>query len=540
MKVSLAIACINFIGSFSYRIYKRSLMMSAWDATNGVWKGNKAVSAFDAPTLPDPLYIIGYGSLLWRPGIILEELPSFRCVCLNWKRVFLQSSTDHRGIPSFPGLVVTLLQENDIIDLLGYEISSADCFGRAWLIPKEYESALIEELDYRERGGYVKEIINIRLLESSPIHAMNTVTSAVVYAAKPNNPNFFRPIRSQDSSLSITRMCDKISVAVGPSGRNIDYVLNLVTYLNSHDLIDTYLNLIATRLRKRIGPWLARWDQLLEEYDLQPSNDVEDDSFGVVLGWGSNEYNQLAELEQSERLVLAPRSLPWSSSRERLWLLAGGGMSGFITRSGSLTIWGKHLYSSTDKSCSSYSISGVSGAAMGHEHIVILMSNGWVVSLGDLSTPSIPPFLIPPERISIKDREIVILDGEGDISMVVVKVAAGLSHSALITEDGDVYTWGDSSSGQCLASSPWKPDDGAKIIDIACGARHTVALDDQSRIWTWGDNRYNSLGRAVDNTSSSTRSQRAKIDQSPQKVSSLPSGVRWRRVKSCLPRLFVR
>ncbi|KAJ1415675.1 hypothetical protein B484DRAFT_158868 [Ochromonadaceae sp. CCMP2298] len=36
-----------------------------WDAKLGVWVGNLAPST---SPLPSPLYILGYGSLIWRPG----------------------------------------------------------------------------------------------------------------------------------------------------------------------------------------------------------------------------------------------------------------------------------------------------------------------------------------------------------------------------------------------------------------------------------------------------------------------------------------
>ena len=87
-----------------------------WDEEKGVWKGDSAPSLdHSLSTLPDPLYLFGYGSLVWRPGDLLQQFPSFKCRCFGYKRLFAQRSTDHRGIPAFPGLVATLVHENHLI-----------------------------------------------------------------------------------------------------------------------------------------------------------------------------------------------------------------------------------------------------------------------------------------------------------------------------------------------------------------------------------------------------------------------------------------
>ena len=144
--------------------------MSDWDAENGVWFGDRATSD---DQLPSPLYLFGYGSLLWRPGELLGNFTSSSCSCSGWQRLFAQRSSDHRGSPEFPGFVATLVEATYLEEMLNelsrtneefkLRIDEGDdkicmskiaCSGLVWLIPEDRIKGTIAELDYRERGGY--------------------------------------------------------------------------------------------------------------------------------------------------------------------------------------------------------------------------------------------------------------------------------------------------------------------------------------------------------------------------------------------------
>lgn len=57
---------------------------AVWDAINGIWKG--AVMPVTHEELQGPLYIFGYGSLIWRPGDVLKDFKSYYCKCIGWNR----------------------------------------------------------------------------------------------------------------------------------------------------------------------------------------------------------------------------------------------------------------------------------------------------------------------------------------------------------------------------------------------------------------------------------------------------------------------
>ncbi|CAN6571785.1 unnamed protein product [Malus baccata var. baccata] len=76
------------------------------------------------------------------------------------------------------------------------------------------------------------------------------------------------------------------------------------------------------------------------------------------------------------------------------------------------------------------------------------------------------------------------------------QVAAGGTHSVVLTRDGQVWTWG----------QPWPPGDIKQIstpvrvqgLDavrlIAVGAFHNLALQEDGALWAWGNNEYGQLG----------------------------------------------
>eukprot|EP00246_Nothoceros_aenigmaticus_P001361 TRINITY_DN1187_c0_g1_i4.p1 TRINITY_DN1187_c0_g1~~TRINITY_DN1187_c0_g1_i4.p1 ORF type:complete len:406 (-),score=62.42 TRINITY_DN1187_c0_g1_i4:282-1499(-) len=76
------------------------------------------------------------------------------------------------------------------------------------------------------------------------------------------------------------------------------------------------------------------------------------------------------------------------------------------------------------------------------------------------------------------------------------QVAAGGTHSVVLTDEGHVWTWG----------QPWPPGDITKISTpsrvqnlekvqtIAVGAFHNLALLECGEVWAWGNNEYGQLG----------------------------------------------
>ena len=156
----------------------------------------------------EPTWVFGYGSLIYKVDFpYLEKQPAR---VDGWERRFWQGSHDHRGTPCAPGRVVTLIPS-----------PGSSCRGMAYLVDRE----VFEHLDHREKNGYQRHPVRIRL-DSTGLDA-----HGLVYVAAEDNPAYLGPAHIEEVASHIAR-------SSGPSGSNTDYVLQLaraLRKLGDHD-----------------------------------------------------------------------------------------------------------------------------------------------------------------------------------------------------------------------------------------------------------------------------------------------------------------
>ncbi|XP_074111220.1 RCC1 and BTB domain-containing protein 1 [Cotesia typhae] len=85
----------------------------------------------------------------------------------------------------------------------------------------------------------------------------------------------------------------------------------------------------------------------------------------------------------------------------------------------------------------------------------------------------------------------------------IIAIACGSHHSLALTEDGEVYGWGQNTCGQVGSgistnqNTPRKINSGLagkKIIQIACGQTSSVAVTNNGEVYAWGNNSVGQLG----------------------------------------------
>lgn len=96
-----------------------------------------------------------------------------------------------------------------------------------------------------------------------------------------------------------------------------------------------------------------------------------------------------------------------------------------------------------------------------------------------------------------------------DFKEPVLVVACGGFHTAVLTDDGRVYSFGDGRYGQLgnlarkhnMHSTPhlvdWLVSFKVSITNISCGQYHTAAISNQGKLFTWGSGKWGQLGHSV-------------------------------------------
>jgi len=172
----------------------------------------------------EPLWIFGYGSLVWRPAFPFAELRPARLP--GWSRRFWQGSTDHRGIPGAPGRVVTLVPD-----------PSSECWGVAYRVHSVDGDQVLAQLDHREKGGYDRLEVDLHGRTEASFRG-------VTYLATPENPNYLGPAPLAEIAVQVRR-------SRGPSGANLEYVTRLAEALRELEAVDDHVFALAALLEAR-------------------------------------------------------------------------------------------------------------------------------------------------------------------------------------------------------------------------------------------------------------------------------------------------
>lgn len=176
----------------------------------------------------DAIWVFGYGSLIWRPAMAYVARRASRIA--GWTRRFWQASTDHRGTIEAPGRVLTLVESDGEVWGMAYAIARA-----AW---PEIEAAL----ELREQQGYARLTVDLGLAAGEQAGPVVESVAGLLYVATPANPYFVGPEPLETTAEVVLR-------SHGPSGGNVDYVLELDRALAAMGAVDPEVSALAERLR---------------------------------------------------------------------------------------------------------------------------------------------------------------------------------------------------------------------------------------------------------------------------------------------------
>ncbi|KAK1826140.1 ChaC-domain-containing protein [Podospora conica] len=212
----------------------------------------------------DEFWLFGYGSLIWKPPPHFDRrVPGY---VTGYVRRFWQASQDHRGTPTAPGRVVTLISRSFWSQLTDHHDSAPErVWGVAYRIVPERVAEVKDYLDIREINGYT--------IHYTPFHPSSGAPSirTLVYIGTPDNDQFVGP---QDPQA----LAEHIARSAGPSGPNVDYLFGLEAALAAlgPESGDEHVRDLAERVRAVVAAKGSVVVQQQEHHDFQQVGSVDE------------------------------------------------------------------------------------------------------------------------------------------------------------------------------------------------------------------------------------------------------------------------
>ena len=238
------------------------------------------------------------------------------------------------------------------------------------------------------------------------------------------------------------------------------------------------------------------------------------DSNGKLYSWGDNSKGQLGRDPTASAPANRPGRVNLPDDVYIAQASAGPDFSIAIDRTGALYTWGNNSNGQLGRTLEGLSTAepaevgipdkslkvGFVQVSAGQSHALALTENGRIYSWGDNSKGQLGRSPVESDN-SITRHDIPSTVEMGQINKA-TQVAAGGNTSLAVGADGNIYSWGDNSSGQLgrtptpptsagdkgSATVPVKVDaaDGVSFTQASEGYRHSLAIDSDGNTYSWG------------------------------------------------------
>jgi len=171
-----------------------------------------------------PLWVFGYGSLIWNPGFPVAERRL--ATMAGFQRSFCMSSIHHRGTDDDPGLVLAL-----------DPVPEASCVGVAFAVPDAEADATVAYLREREliSSAYIERVLPVTFEDGETVQAL-------AYVVDTDHEQYV-------SGMELENQAQIIAHAVGGRGPNTEYLWNTVSHLGELGIEDHELEWLNARVR---------------------------------------------------------------------------------------------------------------------------------------------------------------------------------------------------------------------------------------------------------------------------------------------------
>ncbi|NXG66087.1 RPGR regulator, partial [Hemiprocne comata] len=228
---------------------------------------------------------------------------------------------------------------------------------------------------------------------------------------------------------------------------------------------------------------------------------------GNVYAAGGNSEGQLGLGDTEERTTFHLISF-FTNQHKIKQLAAGSYTSAAVTEDGQLFVWGDNSEGQiglADEACVSVPCQvdvgkPVSSVSCGYYHSALITGDGELYTFGEPENGKLG--LLPEQLENNRVPQHVL-----GIMEKVNKVACGAEHTVVLTER-DVYTFGLGQYGQLghgtfifetSVPKSVKHLRRHKIRDVTCGENHTAVISENGLMFTFGDGRHGKLGHGEEN-----------------------------------------
>nr|QHB15577.1 putative E3 ubiquitin-protein ligase HERC1 [Bemisia tabaci] len=304
------------------------------------------------------------------------------------------------------------------------------------------------------------------------------------------------------SAESFTQMVSQMRISINEESCQFEENLSTTELISLYDAAIILMKDLVNSACEYTHSWLGRnmvpYGCGLPSDEQAPS--VLQDKCQVYV-WGSNSSHQLTE-DVQEKLLVPKLALSLTNVQQ---VEAGQYCTFFIHTNGTVSACGKGSYGRLGLGDSSNQqtpkklpiearIKKVSTSKGSDGHSLALSEDGQVYSWGDGDYGK----LGHGGTSTQKQPKLItgVLSGKK-----VVCIHVGYRHSAAVTSTGELYTWGEGEHGRLgLGDSNSRPvptlvHDIGGVGSVACGSAHTLALSiDGKTLWSFGSGDYGKLG----------------------------------------------
>ncbi|XP_055293963.1 X-linked retinitis pigmentosa GTPase regulator isoform X2 [Moschus berezovskii] len=228
---------------------------------------------------------------------------------------------------------------------------------------------------------------------------------------------------------------------------------------------------------------------------------------GKVYATGGNNEGQLGLGDTDERSAFHLISF-FTSQHKIKQLSAGSNTSAALTEDGELFMWGDNSegqigLQNITNICVPHQVTigkPISWISCGYYHSAFVTTEGELYTFGEPESGK----LGLPEKLLVNHRVPQLVPG---ISEKVIQVACGGGHTVVLTEKA-VYTFGLGQFGQLgLGTLTFETSEpkviesvkDKKISHVCCGESHTALITESGLLYTFGDGRHGKLGLGMEN-----------------------------------------